>query len=141
MSKVSKFKLVKIDPSLVAKIGIFKAQPGLNRDNAWSRWIIEQGLKPGMDAAEFYHFFDRVTPQTESGGEPGEALKYSPEQATHFIKSKGSNLVKRVALRPDDYPGKLNWFDVELLIYTDTGVAGSDLLDSLEYVRAVLEHE
>ena len=38
---------------------------GMDKQMAWSRWVRETGLKPGMDAKDFYLIFETTFPDTD----------------------------------------------------------------------------
>ena len=79
----------------------YKAR-GIDRQEAWSRFVQDKNLKPGMDAKEFYSIYDRVVPQ-ELAGIP-QIVDFQP---THFDEFKNA----LVAVTESEYQWRLLWPD------------------------------
>jgi len=73
-----KIKVVPLNPEEFA--AELKAK-GVGRQESWSHWIRKTGLKPGMDAKDWYKIYDSVTlSKLEAAQKPKEVEKAQPRE-------------------------------------------------------------
>jgi hypothetical protein len=99
----------------------YKAR-GVDRQAAYSKFIQDMALSPGMDAKEFFKIFDKVTPKQLKRTVGVEAV-----EPTHIIRYKDKRFTPKKVQITSETDAVVKWV-------SDIGQTGSD---PKEYVKSI----